>query len=114
MRGSSNEAWVLKETREIEVPAGEADSIQFRIELFEMDRREGEPGPYRFRVFRYDTFRLLPLCFASRDDASACLADHELLVVDTTFDSITVAADSPSQAWDQMWDNIQRQFDGSI
>src|SRR5262245_31291531 len=107
MRLPLGATWNLRQTVETEIRLREGGSIQFRIELFEADKSKETAKQYRFRVFRYDTFRILPFLYAAAGD-SARFADHEFLVTDSTFDLTTVTANNPSEALDQLFERMRR------
>jgi hypothetical protein len=109
MRLPLDQVWLLRRTIEVEVPVAEDDSIRLRVELFEKEQPDEHRKQYRFRVFRYDMFRILPSSSAG-DSTSARHADHEFLIVDPTFDLTTIAADSPSEAWDRFLEGVRRQL----
>jgi hypothetical protein len=109
MRLPLDQMWLLRQTTEVEVPVAEDDSIMLRVELFENDQPDQHHKQYRFRVFRYDMFRILPSSSAG-DATSARHADHEFLIVDPTFDLTAITADSPSEAWDRFLEGLRRRF----
>jgi len=107
MRLSLDQTWTLVRTGEIETNSVEGDRLDFRIELFERNLPGASEKEYRFRVFRYDLFRLSSVPVAG---SSLAYADHELLVADPMFDLATVVADTWDEAWVQFLAIINEQL----
>jgi len=80
-----DDVWRSKETVELEI-SGAEPGLTFRIELYE------KPSRCRFRVMRYDFYRVTPTAFGDHEA-------EEILVVDSTFDGIEVDG-STAPAWD--------------
>jgi len=88
--------WRLKDTVELEI-GGAQPGLTFRIELYE------KPNRRRFRVMRYDLFRITPTAFRNEH------ADEEILVVDAMFDGIELDGNA-SQAWTELIGRMNAQF----
>jgi hypothetical protein len=109
MRMQLNEAWILIETREVEIHTSDGLPLKFRLELFEAKVEASRQSKFRFRVFRYDVFRVFPFEFI-RDSAAMQSADHESLIVDPTFDSIDVVASTVFDAWLFLQQEMERRL----
>ena len=86
---------ILRTTAEFSVEAGDGDNLNFRVEIFEFEGNHAEQPKFRARVWRYETFRLLPLNAVARGE----LFDHTCLVLDDMFDGLEVTASSPEDAF---------------
>lgn len=87
--------WTQIVTREFAIQSSVSESLTFRVDVFE---GIGESGARQFklRVWRYETFRLLPLSRV----AGGKMFDHTCLVLDDMFDGLEVTAASPEEAAD--------------
>ncbi len=105
------EMWHLVETIEIQAQTVDSDIIQWRVQQFELHPQSEHQKQFRFRVFRYDTFRILPTSRALMGERSlGDGADHDLLVVDPIFDSFVVRSESLADAKDQFLKMMRRQL----
>ena len=106
MQMQIEKAWSLIETIETDLATVSGDSLRFRIDLFK--NAKNERNAFRFRVLRYDLFRLSPLSATQVEDEGP--ADHEVLIVDPLFDGFEVNAATAKAAWQQLFSKIERQF----
>lgn len=93
-------------TREFSIASGEAGDLEFRIEIFGIDEADLPNRIFKVRVWRYETFHLLPLSEVARDE----LFDHTILVLDDMFDSTQVTASSPEEAFNHCRSSILAQL----
>jgi hypothetical protein len=96
--------WLLKQSTEMEIPAVSGGGFQLKIELYE--RVEGQPAKrrFKFRVLRYDTFRMQPQA------GGYSKADHECLVTDPMFDGEEISAENEDAAWEKLLRKINAQM----
>ena len=85
---------ILRTTAEFSVEAGDGDDFNFRVEIFEFEGSRAEQPKFRARVWRYETFRLLPLNAFARGE----MFDHTCLVLDDMFNGLEVTASTPEDA----------------
>jgi hypothetical protein len=85
---------ILRTTAEFSVEAGDGDNLNFRVEIFEFEGNHAEQPKFRARVWRYETFRLLPLNAVAHGE----VFDHTCLVLDDMFDGLEVMAATPEDA----------------
>ena len=87
--------WNLVSTMEFSIQSSVQDPLSFRIEVLEGERAAEAERRFRLRVWRYETFRLLPLNAVARGE----LFDHTCLVLDDMFDGLEVTGSSPEDAF---------------
>lgn len=98
--------WTLLKTVEFSIPSCSPDALDFRIEVFEDGDPESDIRRYRCRVWRYETFRLMPLSLVAAGE----MFDHTCLVLDEMFDGFEVVASSAEDACDACRSKIHSQF----
>lgn len=104
-----DQVWNLLRSSEVQLVTDRGEVMTFRVEQFQHEEALGPLLSYRFRVFRYDMFRLSILSTAS-DDASGKFADHEILVVDPMFDMTVIESENPTEAWKSILNRMEKQF----
>jgi hypothetical protein len=105
-----NPIWNLVKTGEVRINPDSSAPLDFRLELFEEGDSGISPKQFRFRVFRYDLFRIQPLSGATLRENAVAFADHLFLVADPMFDLNIVIANDPSEAWNLMLEIMLKQF----
>jgi len=100
----------LARTVEIHIAAGEVDdAIDLRIDVFRLNA-ELASNAYKFRVFRYEIFRLQPFREALKDEKVRSFSDCDLMIVDPLFDSMETRANTDAEALDWIIHQINQRL----
>lgn len=86
--------WNLISTVEFSIQPAASSPLNFRIEVLESARAAEAERNFKLRVWRYETFRLMPLNEVARGQTF----DHTCLVLDDMFDGLEVTASTHEDA----------------
>lgn len=86
--------WNLISAVEFSIQPTASSPLDFRIDVLEGERVAEAERRFKLRVWRYETFRLLPLDAVAQGQ----MFDHTCLVLDDMFDGLEVTASTPEDA----------------
>ncbi|MFT4278900.1 MAG: hypothetical protein QM576_21350 [Rhodopseudomonas sp.] len=96
-------AWLHQRSIQLDVEIAEDEVMQFKVDIY----WSAEPrSRFLFRVMRYDFFRML----VREEKEGDRYVDHEALIVDTTFDGMTVEAEEIESALCKFESRFRSQF----